>query len=382
MDADAFSKVGEAGVDMVLVDSTNGMKPGRCGTEASVVDPLMQTMKETEGCVFLTTFSSNLWRLMTVIDVARRSGRKVFLAGMGIETTLRIGAVTGLYEPPTSVIIPAEELCGYKRHELCILISGCQAEYRSGIARLAAGEHRDVHIEEGDRIIFSSRVIPGNERALLLAMDRLKEQGAEIVTAREHAGIHVSGHAFQEDIRVLAEWIKPKYFVPVHGSYTHLTANHDYADSDLSHTTPFPIANGQMIELRNDGPQAIEEYQIGYLYIDSETHVPLDFDTMRKRHRIGELGGIWISGAYSTDQKKWVRDPELELAGIGLPAHLDPATFFETTKKAIFEAAKGYREFGGASEETLREEIRIAVRRHVGSMLGKKPVVMALVSLI
>ena len=225
IDLEYLSQLGENGIDLVLADSTNADKSGYCPSERTVEAPLTRLLTSAQGAVFLSTFSSNLWRLITIFEACQAANRRVFVQGTGIAISLEIAKETGVYEPPPGVLVDAAEVGSLDRRDFVVLATGCQGEWRAAMSRISHGEHRDISVESGDTVILSARIIPGNERSIFAMIDRFKRLGAYVITPKDEPEIHVSGHAYGGELQELIQRLQPKYYLPVHGAYTQMLAN-------------------------------------------------------------------------------------------------------------------------------------------------------------
>ena len=175
IDLEHLSQLGKDGIDLVLADSTNADKSGYCPSESTVEAPLTRLLTSAQGAVFLGTFSSNLWRLITIFEACKAADRRVFVQGTGIAISLEIAKETGVYEPPPGLLVDASEIGALDRRSFVVLATGCQGEWRAAMARISHGEHRDIAVEAGDTVILSARIIPGNERSIFSMIDRFKK---------------------------------------------------------------------------------------------------------------------------------------------------------------------------------------------------------------
>ncbi len=380
-DAKRLAAIGAEGVDILLADSTNSEKSGRCPEESDVAPALAEAFKRTPGAALVTTFSSNLWRLKSVADACVAAGRKLYITGNGLEMTLTHAKALGRYHLPETIRVADENLDTFPRERLAVLATGCQGEWRSGMARIASGEHRSFSVRRGDHAIFSSRFIPGNERPILDMMDKLKRSGAEVVTAREMPDIHVSGHAYGGDLEVLAGLLKPKMHVPIHGAYTQLAANRRLGEKLGLRT--LLVESGDILEVDANGAKIIGRVETGVQYVDSESHIVLPTEIARERLRIGELGCAFFSAVYGKAQRGWLTSPQLEIFGVRLPDEVDPEGFRRETAQAALEllVSRGAGK-SSASLEELTEDVRIAIRRRLAILLNKKPVVVVKLHLV
>jgi ribonuclease J len=319
IDARELNKISRMGVDILLTDSTNASRPGFGASESSVVKPLEDIISKARGRVFITGFSSNFWRIQSVLKVCRNLNKKLIVDGRGLKDSIDIAQTLGRLSPNLPTLVDERQAMKTPNNKLVVLLSGSQGETRSSLVRTALGTHRFLKIKKGDLIVFSARSIPGNEKKISKLIDFLKELGADIITAKDAPDIHVSGHAHRQEIAKMIELIKPKYYTPIHGNYSFLIDN----ESILSETAWKPqsiiIENGDVLEVSSrslrTSPSQIE---INRLFVDAESNMPIEFKTLDNRLQIGELGLAVVSGLIKKHSKKWLLSPKVELVGLGI----------------------------------------------------------------
>ncbi len=365
--ADTLQKIGDSGVLALVCDSTNVFQEEPSGSEAGVHEGLREEVARAQGRVLVTTFASNAARLKTIGEVAIDTGRKVCIAGRSLERILNVAQATGylLDFPPR---LSFDEAMRLPRSEVLIIATGGQGEPRAALGRIASGNH-ELKLTEGDTVIFSSKIIPGNEIAIGRIMNALSDLGVEIVTERQ-AHVHVSGHPGRPELAAMYDWIRPEIILPVHGEARHLAEHARFA---LAHGVPKAVvqANGDLIRLAPGEPKKIDEIRVGRLVLDGDVILPADGATITERRRIS-LGGL-ITVALPIDQ-------EGRLAGtphvrpFGVPVEEDRDDF---VADAIDSATRAFD--ADADEEKMREAVRLAVRRCATAWTGKKPVVEVMV---
>src|SRR5690242_9654432 len=286
-DTDILTEIGDCGVLALVCDSTNVFQEQPSGSEESVHAGLLAQVMMANGRVLVTTFASNAARLQTIGRVAREAGRRVCIAGRSLERILRVAQSTGYlkdFPPP----IGFDEAMRLPRNEVLIIATGGQGEPRAALGRIAGGTH-ELKLGEGDTVIFSSRIIPGNEVAIGRIMNQLSDLGIKIVTERQ-AHVHVSGHPGRPELIEMYDWVRPQIVVPVHGEPRHLA---EQARVALAHGVPHAIVqrNGDVIRLAPDGPKKVDEVRVGQLVLDGDVILPADGATVHERRRIG-FGGL------------------------------------------------------------------------------------------
>jgi ribonuclease J len=362
-DTDILTEIGDRGVLALVCDSTNVFQDKPSGSEESVHEGLLAQVMMANGRVLVTTFASNAARLQTIGRVAVETGRRVCIAGRSLERILRVAQATGYLKdfPPA---LSFDEAMRLPREEVLIIATGGQGEPRAALGRIASGNH-ELKLGESDTVIFSSRIIPGNEIAIGRIMNQLSELGVQIITERQ-AHVHVSGHPGRPELVQMYKWVRPQIVVPVHGEPRHLA---EQARLALAHGVPRAIVqkNGDLIRLAPDGPEKIDEVRVGQLVLDGDVILPADGSTVTERRKIGYGGLITVALPVAEDGR---------LAGkplvrpFGVPVEEDRGDFIADATDA---ATRAYVPDG--DEERVREAVRLAVRRCATLWTGKKPVV-------
>ena len=360
--------IGDLGVEVMVCDSTNAFTDKTSGSEAEVYDGLLEAVEESPGRVLVTTFASNAARLHTIGKVAEATGRQVAVAGRSIERYLQVARATGyLTDFPDTVRY--DEAMRLPRRELLIVATGGQGEPRAALGRIAAGQH-EIKLGEMDTVIFSSRQIPGNERAVGRVMNQLAELGVRTITERQ-AHVHVSGHPGRPELQQMYDWIRPKLLVPVHGERRHLL---EQARLGIESGIPGSLIqeNGDLIRLAPGNPKKIGEERVGRLVLDGDVILPADGATINERRRIAFQGVIAVSVVLRSNGTL-AADPVVR--AVGVPVEEDRDDFIRDAQATAAKAVTPIRD-----EDKLRETIRLAVRRCATLWTGKKPNVEVLVT--
>ncbi len=361
--AAALSAIGDAGVDVLVCDSTNVFNTEASGSESDVRRGLGETIAAAKGRVVVTTFASNAARLHTLGEVARETGRQLCVTGRSLDRIIRVAQATGYLTDLPSMIDP-ETAMRLPRNRVLIVATGGQGEPRAALGRIAEGTH-PVKLEEGDTVIFSSKQIPGNEVAIGRIQNILAGKGVEMITERQ-AHVHVSGHPGRPELAQMYEWIRPELLVPVHGEMRHLQ---EHARFGRAQGIPAALVqtDGDIVRLLPGPAAKIGHAPVGRLVLDGDVILPADGATMNERRRIALHGQVSVAVALR-DGRLFGR-PEVRVQG--LPVEEDRADFIAEARDVATQAAGG----GRKSAEKLREELRLAVRRTATRWTGKKPVV-------
>ncbi len=281
-DAEGLSAVGDAGVLALVCDSTNVFRPGQSGSEGAVRESLLKLLRGRPKRIAITTFASNVARIDTVAKVAAALDRHLVLVGRALQRVTEAARANGYL---TDIETVDERAAGYlPPDKVLYLCTGCQGEPRGAMARIASGTHPAVSLDPGDLVVFSSRIIPGNERSLYALHNRLVKTGIEVMTERDHF-VHVSGHPSREELATMYRWVRPKIAVPVHGEARHLREHAALARS-LQVPEAVEVQNGDLLQLAPGPARIVDQVPAGRLAVEGATLVPLGGDLMRRRRRL------------------------------------------------------------------------------------------------
>lgn len=351
----------------MICDSTNALVDGDSGSEAEVCSSLNELIGEQKGRVAVACFASNVARVEAVFRAAEAHGRRVALVGRSLLRIFQAARDTG-YLAGVRAPIRVEDLGYLPREEVLLLCTGSQGEPRSALWRIVRDEHPHVVLEEGDTVIFSSRVIPGNEISIGRLQNALSRQGLHVVTDRDHF-IHVSGHPAREELAQMYQWVRPKIAIPVHGEARHL-AEH----AELARACQVPQAlvaeNGELIRLAPQGAEVVERVETGRLALDGTRLVPLGDESVRARQRMNFNGAAMATVAL--DGKGALRtDPHVTLQGL-LDGQGEEG--LEAARTTIREALARLSRAELRDDAAVHETVRVALRRWAYRLLGKRPV--------
>ena len=360
---ETLTKVGDEGVLALVCDSTNVFQETPSGSEAGVHDGLRGAVEAALGRVLITTFASNAARLQTIGRVADETGRRVCVAGRSLDRILRVAKANGyLLDFPEPIRF--DEAMRLPREEVLIIATGGQGEARAALGRVAFGQH-ELKLVAGDTVIFSSKVIPGNEMAIGRIMNALSDLGILVVTDRQ-VHIHVSGHPGRPELAEMYKWIRPQMVVPVHGEARHMAEQARFA---LKQGVPSAIyqKNGDVIRLAPDGPEKLSEVRTGRLVLDGDVILPADGSTVNERRKVAVNGLIAV--VVPVDALGRLAG-DLVIRPFGVPIEQDRDDFLADAADAGRRAASD-----GVEVEKVREAVRLAVRRCATLWTGKKPIV-------
>ena len=361
--AEELTAIGDEGVLALVCDSTNVFNPEASGSEGEVYRGLLDEVKRHKGRrVLVTTFASNVARLQTLGDVARKTGRQLCVAGRSLDRIIAAGQSCG-YLKSLPEIIDVETAMDLPRDDVLIVATGGQGEPRAALARIAEGTH-PIKLDRGDVVLFSSRQIPGNEIAIGRIQNRLAEAGVVIVTDRQ-SPIHVSGHPGRPELQALYGWIRPEILLPVHGEIRHMK---EQARLGLESGIPNAVfqKNGDLVRLAPGHPGKFGEVRAGRLLLDGDIISPADGEAMIMRRRIAFNGALFVAA----DRRGNVR-----IGSMGLPLDEDHDAFVAEACRDVAAALNKARK---GDSDTRTEAARLAARRAATRWSGKKPQVQVL----
>ena len=315
MDLARLGQLGNEGVMALLSDSTNVEKPGYSASERKVGASFNKLFMGCDKRIIITTFASNVHRLQQIIDVAAKYGRKVAITGRSMENVLHVASVLGYVKIPENVMVDLEKVNSLPHEKTVIISTGSQGEAMSALYRMAFSEHKQIKVDAGDRVIISASAIPGNETMISRVIDELFHKGSEVIYDK-NTDLHVSGHASQEEQKMVLALTKPKYFIPVHGEYRMLVKHAELGRMMGVKPQNIVIAeNGKVIEISKKGIRCEETVQAGAVMLDGSGTSEVGSVVMRDRHRLAEDGMIVVVLPYSSDDRKLLSEPEIITRG-------------------------------------------------------------------
>ena len=370
-----FRAVCEEGVLAMMCDSTNALRDGVSPSEEQVSEGLRQIIENAEGRVAITTFSSNVGRIRSIAQAAERAGREVLLLGSSLKRVVNVSQDLGIMEGIKPFL--AEDEYGYiPRNKVVVILTGSQGESRAALAKLSRDEMRNVALASGDTVVFSSRAIPGNEKAIQDIKNGLIEQGINIITDNE-ALVHVSGHPRRNELLQMYEWVKPQILVPVHGEAAHLVAQKLLAEQAGIGQVP-KVRNGNILRLAPGPAEVIDDAPHGRVFKDGR--LVGDFEEMGigDRRKLSFAGHVSINVLLDS-RFDFQGDPDV--VPFGLPEFDDEGEAMEDTLyDAVLSAVESIPRARRKDLNVVRESIRRAVRATANQVWGKKPIVTVFVT--
>ena len=365
-DEAAFARLGDEGVLAMVCDSTNALVEGHSGSEAEVRRNLTALIKGLKGRVAVTCFATNLARVESLAVAARAAGREVALFGRSLRNAEAAARECG-YLTTIPPFLSEDEAEDVPDNKLLVICTGSQGEARSAMSKIAADTHPHISLGEGDTVIFSSRMIPGNERAILRVQDELSRAGVDVMTADDHM-VHVSGHPARDELKRLYQLVRPKYAVPVHGEWRHMNEHANLAESlqAVAHV----IEDGDVLKLAPGKPDVVESVPVGRLAVDGDRLLPLDGDLLAARKKM-LFNGVVVASLAVDSTGRVLGQPQISAPGLFEENGAEPGQIAADLARAVTEMPGALKREDGA----LREAARSAVRRAVGRRLRKRPTV-------
>ena len=365
-DEAAFARLGEEGVLAMVCDSTNAMTDGHSGSELEVRESLDRLIASVHGRVAVTCFASNVARVETVALAAKKAGRQVALVGRSLRN-LEAAARDCGYLKTVPVFVPEEDAGSIPDENLLILVTGSQGEPRSALARISADTHPNIAMGEGDTVIFSSRMIPGNERPIMAVQDALVRRGVKVITD-DDIMTHVSGHPARSELRTLYRLVKPQIAVPVHGEWRHMAAHAELARAAGS--SPILLEDGDILRLAPGKAEIVDSAPVGRLALDGNRLVPLNGGVLTARRRM-LFNGVVLGSAVMDKAGRLVGKPQVSAPGLFEADDPEQIRVTAAFAEGLASLPAGLR----ADEAGLAEAARAALRRALGRRLQKRPMV-------
>jgi len=368
-DEAALRKLGDEGVLALIGDSTNALRPGTSGSEADLRRSLIDLIGRYDARVAVACFASNVARLETIARAAAIHGRDVALVGRSLWRIDKAARENG-YLADLPRFLTEDEVGYIPRDRVLLICTGSQGEPRSALSRIARDDHPHVVLETGDAVIFSSRIIPGNEKAINRLQNALVRLGVEIVTEEDHF-VHVSGHPARDELVRMYQMVRPQIAIPVHGEARHLIAHAQLA-GECQVQQPLVIQNGDMVRLAANRAAVVDEVPVGRLASDGKGLLPLDGTTLKDRRRV-TFNGTAVATLVVDRQGRTMAPPTISLIGVVEPAVADTAmpALRNALERAVDELPAGPRR----DDEAVRDAVRRTLRRVLNERFGKRPLV-------
>ena len=377
MDFARFAELGKKGVLLMMADSTNVERPGYTMSEKIVGESLCRIFGKSKGRIIVATFASNIHRIQQIIDAATMYGRKVAVSGRSMENIVQVAIELGYIKIEKENLVSIDQINKYNNDQIVIITTGSQGEPMSALARMATSEHRKVNIVPGDTIIISATPIPGNEKLVSRVVDQLFKKGAEVVYGSSEA-VHVSGHACQEELKLMQTLVKPKYFIPVHGEYRHLKQH-----GELANSIGVPKSNilipeiGDVIEVTRNSIKKSGTVISGQIFVDGLGVGDVGNIVIRDRKHLSQDGILTVVVTLSKENKAIIAGPDIISRGF---------VYVRESEKLMDEARDIVRDVFAKCEEqkitdwsTLKSTVRDELRSFLYEKTKRKPMILPII---
>ena len=371
-DLRTFARLGEQGVDLFMVDSTNADVPGFTPSEREIMPALNRVISSTKRRVIVASFSSHVHRVQQVIDVSAQHGRKVVFIGRSMVRNMKIAEDMGYLNVPADLVIDAKDLDQYDDN-VVLICTGSQGEPMAALSRMANGDHQ-IRVGEGDTVILASSLIPGNENSVFRIINELTRFGAKVVH-KANAMVHVSGHAAAGELLYCYNIVKPKYVLPIHGEWRHLKANAELAiQSGVPRENTFIIDNGVVIDMVNHEAEVVGAIPVGFVFVDGQSIGDITESSLKDRRILGEEGFISCVVVIDSQSGKIVAGPDIHARGFN-----EDAAMFDEVKLRIEKALAAAVVDGINGTHQLSQIVRKTIGGWVGGEHRRKPMIVPVV---
>jgi len=376
-DIHTFARYGNEGVLALFSDSTNVERPGITPSERAIVPRIEELARSAPRRVILSCFASSIHRIQQVIDIASRVGRKVAFVGRSMVDNVEIAHELEYLRIPDGMVVRSQDIRAFDPRKIIIMASGSQAEPMSSLSRIAVDNHRFVSVDENDTVILSSRIIPGNEKAIFRMLDHMFRRRALVYYDNSAGVIHVSGHASQEEQKLVLQLVKPKYFIPIHGEYRHL-----FRHAALAHQLGVVsgeillIENGQNIEFTEDGAFRREPVTAGRVLVDSGSLEEIEEVVVRERKHLSEDGVVVPIIAIDKHTGKLESQPEIVTRGFMSDNGSDLVT---GARDIVLRTINTSNAEERADWSVIKEKIRVDLKRYINKQTSKRPLILPVI---
>jgi len=370
-----FTALADEGLTALLIDSTNAEREGFTHSESSIKGDLRKIFRNAKGRIFFTTFSSNIDRFRQVFDIAKECGRKLCLEGASLDRNVSIAKSLGYIDVPEEEIVTVRGAKKIDDDKICYIITGCQGETNSTLYRIASGERKDLSIKEGDLFVISARVIPGNEKNLINLVNLVYKAGGSVVDIGKNR-IHVSGHASQEEIKLMVNFTRPKYVLPIHGEPVHMMTMKSVL-KDMGMVAPDNILlmeDGKKADFKDGELYSVSDVPVGKVFIDLRGHFAMDEESVRQRKHLCRDGAVSVVITRRKDGT-CVLPPVVETAGFNLDS-----SYVDRLKDFLAENLHEIIEDDDYDDLEFKEGIRRLTKRFFKKNIDRRPLIIPVVT--
>ena len=376
-DLATFSRYGEAGVLAMMADSTNVEREGYTLSERLVGDAFAEIFPRCLGRVIVAAFSSNIHRVQQVVEAAEKSGRKVLLNGRSMIGNVAIARELGYLKIPDGLLIDLKEMPRLPKDQVCMITTGSQGEPMSSLTRIAMDDHKQIKLEEGDTVILSSRFIPGNEKTISDLMNHLYRRGAEVIHEKV-SEVHVSGHASQEELKLLHNLVKPRFFVPVHGEYRHLVKHSQLAQKvGLPKERCILAVNGDVILFHKGEACIVDHVETGRVFVDGKGVGDVGNVVLKDRKHLSEDGMVVVIIGINQSSGEIIYGPDIVSRGFVFED--ESQQYLDEAKKVVLDTLALVNAEVLTDWSEVKLEVRRVLRRFFNKTIERRPVILPLI---
>jgi ribonuclease J len=374
IDLRTLRRYGQEGVLALLSDSTNATVPGRTPSERAVIPAFEEIFAEATGRIIVAAFASSIHRLQIVLDVAQQFDRKVCVLGRSMQKNVEIAERLGYLDIHDGMLVGINDTKMMADHEIVFLVTGSQAEPRAALYQMATQIYKGITIEEGDTVVLSARIIPGNERAISKLIGFMYKRGANIIEEKRRL-VHVSGHASQEDIRIMTEAVRPKFVIPIHGEYRMLFRHKEFVKNhlDIPEERIVLIENGDVLELDGERAAIVDRREVKRTFIDGTGFEEIEYETVRARKKMAYEGIVTLVVTINRTSGELETPPSIVAHGV---RGIDGGNgFIKSAQVAVAEAFSRASPTQLSDDTLLKEYLRLELKRFIQSQTGSRPVI-------
>ncbi len=373
-----IGELGKEGVLLLMADSTNAARPGMASSEKTVGNALFSIFEgATDKRIIVASFASNVHRVQQIVDASVKFGRKVAVSGRSMEGVITVAQELGYLKMPKGTLIPLEQVSKYPRNKVTLITTGSQGEPMSALYRMAFSDHRTVSVDSGDLIIISANPIPGNERLVSRVINELEKLGATVVD-NKRANVHVSGHACQEELKLILSLVKPQFFMPVHGEYHHLACHAKLAqETGMDPANIFIGENGNVLELDKKSAKITGSVQAGKVFVDGSGVGDVGNIVLRDRKILAEEGIIMVVAAIDHQTGQLVSGPDIVSRGFIYVRENED--LIGEARHVVTEALKKSLKKGNLEWTALKNDMKDALQHYISTKTKRAPMIIPII---
>jgi ribonuclease J len=379
-DLHTLADYGKRGVLLLLSDSTNSDRPGYTESERAVKPRMEEIFSRAENRIIVSCFSSSIHRVQLVLDLAEEYGRRVAVIGRSMVAVTEIAHAHGLLTIPDGILLRPQDVMGVPREKVAVLVSGTQGEPMSALSRVAVDNHKHISVDKGDTVVMSSRIIPGNEKAIFRMIDHMSRRGADVMYGSMNPPLHVSGHGSVEEMKLVLNLVRPRFFMPIHGEFRQLTKHAKLAEhlrfAGLEET--FIMDMGDVLEVDHHGARKAGKVTVGHVCIDSGSVDDVVQEmVIRDRRLLSEDGIVLPIIAINRSTGKLESPPEIVMRGFQVGD--DGAAFLEAARQLVVKTLEGSNQEEKTDWGVMKEKIRADLKRYIAKETSRRPLIMPVI---